>query len=269
MVHYRIQPEYAVSKRHQPHVGCRRRRLRKRGRRGGGHLKRLSDAVADGDFIESVIRETGVAQDGRTNGITTPSAGAQANLIRRVYAKAGLDVNRQGPQYFEAHGTGTPAGDPIEAEAIHAVFGGARASDEPNAPPLYVGSVKTIIGHTEGTAGLAGLIKATLALQQRTVFPNKHFHKLNPKIEPFYKGLEIPTSPLPWPKTPDGQPRRASVNSFGFGGTNAHVIRRASITCFACIKQLTKSPKNPLFPLFYLQSASRHWPRIFRIMSTG
>ncbi|KAI6395591.1 putative Hybrid PKS-NRPS biosynthetic cluster [Pyricularia oryzae] len=187
-------------------------------------LKRLSDAVADGDFIESVIRETGVAQDGRTNGITTPSAGAQANLIRRVYAKAGLDVNREGPQYFEAHGTGTPAGDPIEAEAIHAVFGGARASDEPNAPPLYVGSVKTIIGHTEGTAGLAGLIKATLALQQRTVFPNKHFHKLNPKIEPFYKGLEIPTSPLPWPKTPDGQPRRASVNSFGFGGTNAHVI---------------------------------------------
>ncbi|TEA17265.1 Fusaridione A synthetase fsdS [Colletotrichum sidae] len=186
-------------------------------------LKRLSDAIADGDFIECIIRETGVCQDGRTNGITTPSAESQASLIRRVYSKAGLDVVKDRPQYFEAHGTGTPAGDPVEAEAIHSVFSGA-VSDSVRRPPLYVGSVKTVIGHTEGTAGLAGLIKATLALQRQTVFPNKHFNRLNPRINPYYEGLEIPTEPVPWPVTAHGEPRRASVNSFGFGGTNAHVI---------------------------------------------
>ncbi|KAK1991925.1 AMP-binding enzyme [Colletotrichum falcatum] len=186
-------------------------------------LKRLSDAVADGDFIECIVRETGVGQDGRTNGITTPGAESQASLIRRVYAKAGLDVIKDGCQYFEAHGTGTPAGDPVEAEAIHSVFIDSSGNNA-RPDPLYVGSVKTVIGHTEGTAGLAGLIKTTAALQRKTIFPNKHFNKLNPRIAPFYGNLKVPTANVPWPKPPNGQPLRASVNSFGFGGTNSHVI---------------------------------------------
>ncbi|EFQ34698.1 AMP-binding enzyme [Colletotrichum graminicola] len=186
-------------------------------------LKRLSDAVTDGDFIECVVRETGVCQDGRTNGITTPSSESQASLIRHVYAKAGLDVVKDGCQYFEAHGTGTPAGDPVEAEAIHSVFTDS-SRDGVRTDPLYVGSVKTVIGHTEGTAGLAGLLKTTAALQRKTIFPNRHFKRLNPRIEPFYKNLKVPTVEIPWPKPPENQPLRASVNSFGFGGTNAHVI---------------------------------------------
>ncbi|AEO63908.1 polyketide synthetase [Thermothielavioides terrestris NRRL 8126] len=189
-------------------------------------MKRLSTALADGDRIECIIRETGVNQDGRSKGITMPNAAAQIDLIEQTYAKAGLDPRdpSQRCQYFEAHGTGTAAGDPKEAEAISKAFfyPGERISDADD--PLYVGSIKTVIGHTEGTAGLAGLLKASLAVQYGVVPPNMLFNKLHPDIEPFYTNLEIATAPKPWPKLADGVPRRASVNSFGFGGTNSHVI---------------------------------------------
>ncbi|PSR77536.1 hypothetical protein BD289DRAFT_494214 [Coniella lustricola] len=187
-------------------------------------LKRLSDAIADGNHIESIIRETGSNQDGHSNGITVPSTEAQASLIRQTYRRAGLDPERDPndrPQYFEAHGTGTKAGDPREAAAIHQIFG---QSDGTNCSPLYVGSVKTIIGHLEGAAGLAGLLKASAMVQAGFITPNLLFHRLNPDIEPYYNGLEVPTQLLAWPKIPDGAPRRASVNSFGFGGSNAHAI---------------------------------------------
>ncbi|KAM3068356.1 hypothetical protein ACMFMG_009493 [Clarireedia jacksonii] len=186
-------------------------------------MKKLSDAIADGDHIECIIRETGINQDGRgTGGLTVPSSEAQASLIRRTYDRAGLSIKdpRDQPQYFEAHGTGTKVGDPREASAIQQCFGD-RAS---NAEPLYVGSIKTIIGHTEGTAGLAGLLKGSLALQNSTIPPNLLFDRLNPSIEPFYNGLNVPTSAKKWPKVPKGSPRRVSINSFGFGGTNAHAI---------------------------------------------
>lgn len=121
------------------------------------------------------------------------------------------------PQYFEAHGTGTPAGDPIEAEAIHNAFFGeprgdpsdyhARRRDE----TLFVGSIKTVCGHTEGTAGVAAVLKASLALQNGVVPPNMLFEKLNPRIERFSRQLRVPTSPLSWPDT-YGQARRASIN---------------------------------------------------------
>jgi hybrid polyketide synthase/nonribosomal peptide synthetase ACE1 len=117
-------------------------------------MKRLSDAIADGDHIECIIRETGVNQDGRTPGITMPSSIAQAALIRQTYAKAGLDLTKKSdrPQYFEAHGTGTKAGDPQEARAIHtAFFGEDSVTDSEDF--LHVGSIKTVVGHTEGTAG--------------------------------------------------------------------------------------------------------------------
>ncbi|KAH8667031.1 hypothetical protein BX600DRAFT_380683 [Xylariales sp. PMI_506] len=187
-------------------------------------LKRLSDAIADGDHIQCIIRETGTNQDGHSNGITVPSTEAQASLIRQTYARAGLDPERNPcdrPQFFEAHGTGTKAGDPREAAAIHQVFG--RCQDTTRGP-LYVGSVKTVIGHLEGAAGLAGLLKASAMVQSGAIVPNLLFRRLNPDIEPYYNGLQVPTELLPWPKLPEGAPRRVSVNSFGFGGSNAHAI---------------------------------------------
>nr|BAZ95823.1 PKS-NRPS hybrid cpaA [Curvularia pallescens] len=187
-------------------------------------MKRLSDAIADGDHIECIIRETGTNQDGFSNGLTVPNSEAQAALIRQTYRKAGLDPENNAadrPQYFEAHGTGTQAGDPKEAAAIYDVFG--RHIDTSEAP-LFVGSIKTIIGHLEGAAGLAGLLKASASVQNGYVPANLSFERLNPKIEPFYKNLKVPTQLTPWPALPEGVPRRASVNSFGFGGANAHAI---------------------------------------------
>ncbi|KAL9093353.1 MAG: hypothetical protein Q9165_004094 [Trypethelium subeluteriae] len=186
-------------------------------------MKKLSDAIADGDHVECIIRETGINQDGRgSGGLTAPSSEAQASLIQQTYVKAGLDISdsRDWPQFFESHGTGTKVGDPKEAAAIRGCFNGRSAFGD----PLYVGSIKTIIGHTEGTAGLAGLMKGSLALQHNTIPPNMHFTNLNPSIQPYYNGLLVPTEVKPWPKVPEGTPRRVSVNSFGFGGTNAHVI---------------------------------------------
>lgn len=188
-------------------------------------LKTLSQALADGDDIECIIRETGVNQDGATGGITMPSASAQQALIQRVYAKAGLDPQNNPahrPQYIEAHGTGTPAGDPVEAEALSAAF--FRPGEDSRANPIYAGSVKTVLGHTEGTAGLAGLLKACVALRNSTIPPNLLFHELAPNVAPFYGNLQITTAAKPWPQPSDNQPRRASVNNFGFGGTNAHAI---------------------------------------------
>ncbi|KAI0141789.1 putative hybrid NRPS/PKS enzyme [Xylariaceae sp. FL1272] len=187
-------------------------------------MKKLSDAIADGDHIESIIRETGTNQDGRTPGLTMPSSEAQSALIDITYKRAGLDpVNnaRDRPQYFEAHGTGTQAGDPREAGAIYQAFGRHIPASE---TPLYVGSIKTVIGHLEGTAGLAGLLKASTSIQNGYIAPNLLFKNLNPKLEPYYKSLKVPTELTPWPKVPEGVPRRVSVNSFGFGGSNAHAI---------------------------------------------
>ncbi|KAI3336268.1 putative hybrid NRPS/PKS enzyme [Xylariaceae sp. AK1471] len=187
-------------------------------------MKRLSDAIADGDHIESIIRETGTNQDGRTPGLTMPSSEAQSALMDSTYKRAGLDPvknPRDRPQYFEAHGTGTQAGDPREAGAIYEAFG---RHIPPSETPLYVGSIKTVIGHLEGTAGLAGLLKASASIQNGYIAPNLLFKTLNPKLEPFYKSLKIPTELTPWPEVPEGVPRRVSVNSFGFGGSNAHAI---------------------------------------------
>lgn len=185
-------------------------------------LKPLSVALKDGDHIECVVRETGVNQDGATPGITVPDARSQADLIRDTYQKAGLDlaVPANRPQFFEAHGTGTPTGDPIEAEAIQ----NTMRSKGDDSPPLHVGSIKTVLGHTESTAGVAGVLKAMLALQHSVIPPNMLFTRLNPKVVPFSTGLALPVTAQPWPAVLQGTPRRASVNSFGFGGANGHAI---------------------------------------------
>lgn len=177
-------------------------------------LKTLSQALADGDHIECIIRETGVNQDGRTTGLTMPSNIAQTALIRDTYRRAGLDINNplDRPQFFHAHGTGTQAGDPQEAEAISAAL---FPSDSISDTKLLVGSIKTVIGHTEGSAGLASLIGSLLAMRHGVIPPNLHFDQLSEKVAPFYTNLEIPTEPLPWPTLAPGQVKRTSVNSFG------------------------------------------------------
>ncbi|KAI3576482.1 putative hybrid PKS-NRPS enzyme [Fusarium oxysporum f. sp. albedinis] len=186
-------------------------------------LKPLSEAIRCGDHIECIVRETGMNSDGRTTGITMPSAAAQSALIRRTYQNAGLDPIKDRPQYFEAHGTGTLAGDPVEARAISQSFFADDATAPEDAEKLYCGSIKTVIGHTEGCAGLAGLLKASLAVQNATIPPNLLFNTLNPSIKPFYDRLQVPTAAMPWPEVHSG-PRRVSLNSFGFGGTNVHAI---------------------------------------------
>ena len=193
-------------------------------------LKRLSQALADGGLIEGIIRETGVNSDGRTKGITMPNPVSQASLIRETYKRASLDPHNalDRCQYFEAHGTGTQAGDPREAEAIYRAFFGDRdhetSETQQEHSKLLVGSIKTVIGHTEGAAGLAGVLKVMLAMKHNVIPPNQHLHTVNPTVEPFLGRLEIPTTLKAWPETPPGQPLRASVNSFGFGGTNGHAI---------------------------------------------
>ncbi|KAK0375860.1 PKSN polyketide synthase for alternapyrone biosynthesis protein [Colletotrichum limetticola] len=179
-------------------------------------VKRLRDALRDGDTIRAVIRGTGTNADGKTPGITQPSAEAQAELIRSTYEKAGLLYSDT--QYFEAHGTGTPLGDPIELSAIGATLGSGRS---PESGPLYVGSIKANVGHTEGCSGLAGVLKSVLCLEKGILVPTAGIEKVNPNLKLSEWKLALPLENMAWPS--QGQ-RRISVNSFGFGGANAHVI---------------------------------------------
>ena len=179
-------------------------------------LKRLSDAERDGDRIAAVIPGTAVNQDGASSGLTVPNGGAQQRLISTALARAGLaggDVD-----YLEAHGTGTPLGDPIEVQAAGAVYGAARDANR----PLLMGSVKTNIGHTESASGAAGLIKVVLSLQHRELPQSLHFDNPSPHIPWGTLPVKVVDKSTPW--EPNGRPRRAGVSSFGFTGTNAHVL---------------------------------------------
>jgi acyl transferase domain-containing protein len=178
-------------------------------------LKRLAAARAARDRIVAVIRGSAVNQDGRTNGLTAPSGAAQEAVIRRALADAEIAPDRVG--YVEAHGTGTPLGDPIEVHAIHEALRRGRAPER----PVLVGSVKTNVGHLETAAGIAGLIKAALAVHHGTIPPSLHFETPNPRIDWRSIAVRVAASPTVW--RPDG-PRVAGVSSFGFGGTNAHVV---------------------------------------------
>ncbi|KAI2466200.1 polyketide synthase module [Annulohypoxylon bovei var. microspora] len=182
-------------------------------------IKRLSDALADNDPIRAVIRETALNQDGKTDTITTPSGAAQVELMRECYRRAGLDP--RGTQYFEAHGTGTPAGDPIEASAMAAIFSGGR-DDEANF--LRIGSVKTNIGHTEAASGLAAMVKGVLCLEKGLIPASVNYETPNPKLKLKEWRLKVATAMEPWPESMVDGPRRLSVNNFGYGGSNAHVI---------------------------------------------
>lgn len=177
-------------------------------------LKRLVDAVADGDPVVAVIAGSAVGQDGATNGLTAPSGRAQREVILAALAAAGLagdDVD-----YVEAHGTGTRLGDPVETGALLAALG-------PRSRPVAIGSAKANLGHLEAAAGVVGLIKAALQIERRELVPLPHFTEPNPRCR--WTDLEVPTSRSAWPAGPG--PATAGVSSFGFGGTNAHVVLTA------------------------------------------
>ena len=179
-------------------------------------LKPLDKALADGDPIHAVIRATAANQDGHTNGIMVPGEEAQARLVSDACAGAGIDPRDIG--YVEAHGTGTAVGDPIEAHALSKALCAGRPAGE----PLLIGSVKTNLGHLETAAGIAGIVKAALVVQRGQIPPSLHFETPSPHIDFEACRLRVPTRVEPFPETAGG--RLAAVNSFGFGGANAHVI---------------------------------------------
>ena len=179
-------------------------------------LKRLSEALKTGDRVLALIRGTAINQDGASSGLTVPNGLAQQELIRAALKSARLQPHDV--DYIEAHGTGTSLGDPIELEAMAAVLGKNRSPDR----PLRVASVKTNLGHLESASGIASLIKVVLSLGHQQIPRQLHFHKLNPHISLDGAPIEIPIETLAWPRSE--RARVAGVSSFGFSGTNAHVI---------------------------------------------
>ncbi|MBI2838245.1 MAG: type I polyketide synthase [Acidobacteria bacterium] len=179
-------------------------------------LKRLSDAIADGDPLLAVIRGSAVGQDGRSSGLTVPNGSAQQAMIRAALTNAGVEPAQV--SYVEAHGTGTSLGDPIEVRALGAVMGQGRPVDK----PLLLGSVKTNIGHLEAAAGIAGVMKVVLALRNQEIPPHLHLKQINPDISLEKIPAVVPTERVPW--LSGNGPRIAGVSAFGLSGTVAHVV---------------------------------------------
>jgi len=179
-------------------------------------LKRLSDALKDGDQIMAIIRGSSINQDGDSSGLTVPNGLSQQSLIKAALSRAGVDP--LDVSYIEAHGTGTELGDPIEIGALAQAYCQGRRAEA----PLWVGSVKTNIGHCESAAGIAGLIKTVLALQHKSIPAHLNFKEPNPHIDWSRWPLQIPVEAQPW--LPINGKRLAGVSAFGFSGTNAHVI---------------------------------------------
>ena len=180
-------------------------------------LKRLSEAEADGDRIWGVIRSSAVNHGGASVGLTVPNTPALEQVIETALSQAGISPSEV--DYLEAHGTGTTVGDPIEINAVASVYGKGREADH----PLLVGSVKTNVGHLESAAGVAGLIKAVLAVERGVIPKHLHFQDPHPGIDWDHLPLQITSSTADWPRH-RGRPRLAGVNSFGISGTNAHIV---------------------------------------------
>jgi 6-methylsalicylic acid synthase len=180
-------------------------------------LKRLADAVRDGDRVLALVRGGAVAQDGRTVGIMSPNGDAQADMFQRACEASG--VPPASVDFVEAHGTGTPTGDPTEVRALASVYGANRTADA----PCRIGSVKPNVGHLEGGAGVVGLIKAALSLHHAAIPPTAGLKTLTPSIDWANSGLHVPTTVEPWRRS-DERVRRAAVCSYGYGGTIAHIL---------------------------------------------
>ncbi|KAK4992377.1 Type I Iterative PKS [Elasticomyces elasticus] len=193
---------------------------------GAVYLKKLSKALEDNDPIRAIIRGSAVNANGKTNGITLPSADGQEAVIRKAYAKAGLEHVYNETAYVECHGTGTPVGDPIEVEAVSRVFKNKASG------PLLIGSVKTNMGHSEAASGFSSILKVALALEKSSIPPTLGVTNINPKIKTEEWNVQIVTKQVRWPvgtpaRTFGKCSRRAGINSFGYGGANSHVILEA------------------------------------------
>lgn len=219
-------------------------------------LKRLSEAITAGDNILALISGSAVNQDGASNGLTVPNGIAQQKVIHQALANSRLEASQI--SYIETHGTGTYLGDPVEAEALNQVYGNNRPTNK----PLLIGSVKTNIGHLEAAAGIASLIKVILALQHQQIPQNLHFHQPNPQI--CWDHLKVPTTLTPWENHQN--PRIAGISSFGFSGTNAHLI----LTEHQHPQTITSQPESPhLFTLSAktetaLQQLATHYAEYLR-----
>src|SRR5579859_371206 len=219
-------------------------------------LKPLSRALADGDPIYAVIRGSAVNQDGRSNGLMAPNPQAQEAVLREAYRQAAVSPGKV--QYVEAHGTGTLLGDPIEAKALGTVLNVER----PPGRPCALGSVKTNLGHLEAAAGIAGLIKVALALRHGEIPPSLHFEKPNPHIPFDELPLRVQTTLSPWPA--ESGPALAGVSSFGFGGTNAHVVLEGAPPAKTGMAEAERKIDTHLLPLSArspeaLQALARAW----------
>jgi acyl transferase domain-containing protein/acyl-CoA synthetase (AMP-forming)/AMP-acid ligase II/NADP-dependent 3-hydroxy acid dehydrogenase YdfG/acyl carrier protein len=179
-------------------------------------LKRLSEAIQDNDNILGVIRSTGLNQDGKSNGLTAPNGEAQRKLIEHTLKTAGIQVDEV--EYIETHGTGTPLGDPIEVNAIIEAYGKDRTKNN----PLLIGSVKSNVGHLEAASGMASIIKVLLSFKHRVIPGDLHYFNPNPQIAWKDSNIEVVDKNTNWFR--EGRMRRAGINSFGFGGSNAHVV---------------------------------------------
>ena len=192
-------------------------------------LKKLSDAINDGDRIYSVIKGSAINQDGRSNGLTAPNGPSQVAVVKSALKNAGVNANEI--NYVETHGTGTPLGDPIEVNSLKE----ALNSNRNNIETLYIGSVKTNIGHLEAAAGIAGIIKTSLALYNNEIPKHLNYKKLNPEILIEGSSIKVVDKNIEW----KGNKRLAGISSFGFGGTNAHVILQNAPD----LKQAVSKPK--------------------------
>ena len=208
-------------------------------------LKKLADALADGDTVHGVIRGSAVCQDGRTNGIMAPSQEAQENLLRRACANAGVEPSAL--DYIEAHGTGTALGDPIEAGALAAVIGAGRGA------PVPIGSVKTNIGHLEAASGVAGVIKLILSMRHGLIPPTVTPTGPSPAIDWEAAGLKVVTEPTPWPRS--AGPKLSGTGNYGYGGTIAHVIVEEPPRG-AAPREADPAAEPPAVRLYPLSSAS-------------
>ncbi len=202
-------------------------------------LKRLTDAIADGDRVLGVVKGTAVNQDGPSTGLTVPNGRSQQQVLARALDAAG--VTPDAVSYVETHGTGTPLGDPIEVEALTKVYGAGR----PPSNPLLIGSVKTNIGHLEPAAGMAGLIKLLLAFEHDEIPRHLHFQTPNPHIPWQAIAVKVAAESVAWPRTL--HPRTAGLSAFGFSGTNAHVIVEEPPT--AVVSEPTPAPRLCLLPI--------------------